>query len=95
VPAENLGKFALEEIEEYELKAEYEDHVYVEGLGTRLCKIYEFCQTESDLGNMKITVYSDPEIELPLKITFDMEIENNQNINFDINLKDTNIPQLK
>ena len=74
--------------------AEYEDHVYIEGLGTKLCKIHEFVQIDAESSNMNITVYADPEIEWPLKITFDMTLENDQNIILDINLKDTNIPEL-
>jgi hypothetical protein len=35
---ENLGTFEWDEIEGYVSGAEYEDHVYIEGLSTKLCK---------------------------------------------------------
>jgi hypothetical protein len=94
VPAENLGTVAWDEMEGYVSGGEYEDHVYIEGLGTRLCKIYEFVQIDAEASNMNITVYVDPEIAWPLKLTFGITLEEDQNIIFDINLKDTNIPEL-
>ena len=93
-PAENLGTFAWEEMEGYVSGGEYEDHVYIEGLGTRLCKIYEFVQVDAESSYMNITVYVDLEIEWPLKLTFGITLEEDQNIILDINLKDTNIPEL-
>jgi hypothetical protein len=93
-PVENLGTFAWEEMEGYVPGAEYEDHVYIEGLGTKFCKIYEFVQADTESGNMNIKVYADPEIECPLKIKFDITLENDQSIILDINMKDTNISEL-
>ena len=69
--------------------------LFIEGIGTKNCRIYEFTQIEDETTNMKIIVYSDPEIQWPLKITFEMDIDNNQKINFDINIKETNISKLK
>ena len=92
-PAENIGKFAWEKMGGYVLDSEYEDHVYIEGIGTKLCKIYEFTQN-NESGNMNITVYADQKIQWPLKIKFEMNQENNMNISLDINMKDTNITEL-
>jgi hypothetical protein len=91
---ENLGTFEWDEIEGYVSGAEYEDHVYIEGLSIKLCKIYEFVQIDVESSNINITVYADPEIELPLKITFGIKLENGQSIILDINLKDTNVPAI-
>jgi hypothetical protein len=92
-PKEKLGTFAWEEMEGYTLGSTYEDHVYIEGLGTKYCKIYEFTQTDIESGDMTMTVYVDPEIMWPLKLSLDLTTEN-ENILFDINLTDTNIPEL-
>jgi hypothetical protein len=92
-PKENLGTFAWEKMEGYKLNRSYEDHVYIEGLGTKYCKIYEFIQTDIDSTGLTMTVYVDPEISFPLKVSLDMNAEN-ENILFDINLTDTNIPEL-
>ena len=92
-PKENLGTFAWEKMEGYALKSSYEDHVYIEGLGTKYCEIYEFTQIDIDSGGLTMTVYVDPEISFPLKVSLDMDVEN-ENILFEINLTDTNIPEL-
>jgi len=93
LPKENLGTFAWEKMEGYALKSSYEDHVYIEGLGTKYCEIYEFTQIDIDSGGLTMTVYVDPEISFPLKVSLDMNVEN-ENILFEINLTDTNIPEL-
>jgi len=93
-PVENLGTFVWEELEGYVPKNEYEDYTYIEGIGTKFCKIYEFAQIDAESTTMNITVYVNPEIEWPLKITFGITLENDQNIILDINLKDTNIPEI-
>jgi hypothetical protein len=92
-PKEKLSTIAWEELENYSLEKTYEDHVYVEGLGTKYCKIYEFTSTDFEVGDMTMKVYVDPEILWPVKFSLDMTIED-QNILFDINLTDTNIPEL-
>ncbi len=93
VPKEKLSTFTWEEMEGLALGSTYEDHVYIEGLGTKYCKIYEFTQTHIESGDVVVTVYVDPEIMWPLKLSLDLTAEN-ENILFDINLKDTNIPEL-
>jgi hypothetical protein len=93
VPKEKLSTFTWEEMEGYAPRSTYEDHVYIEGLGTKYCKIYEFTQTGIESGNVVVTVYVDPEIMWPLKLSLDLTAEN-ENILFDINLKETNIPEL-
>lgn len=92
-PKEQLGTFAWEELGGLTLESAYKDHVYIEGLGTKYCKIYEFTKTDIESGEMSVTVYVDPEIEWPLKLSLDIKAEN-ENFLFDINLKDTNIPEL-
>jgi len=92
-PKEGFGKSTWEEMEGYSLVNSYEDHVYVEGLGTRNCKIYEFSSTDSEDGDMTITIYVNDQMLWPIKFSLDTTMEN-QTINFDINLKDTNIMEL-
>ena len=93
VPKEKLSTFTWEEIEGYAPGSTYEDYVYIEGLGNKYCKIYEFTQTDIESGDVVVTVYVDPAIMWPLKLSLDLTAES-ENILFDINLKDTNIPEL-
>ena len=92
-PKEKLGTIAWEEMDGFTPGSTYEDHVYIEGLGTKYCKIYEFTKTDIESGEITMTVYVDPEIEWPLKLSLDLTADN-ENILFDMNLKDTNIPEL-
>ena len=93
VPKEKLSTFTWEEMEGYAPRSTYEDHVYIEGLGTKYCKIFEFTQTDGESGDVTVTVYVDPEIMWPFKLSLGLTTEN-ENILFDINLTDTNIPDL-
>lgn len=89
-PKHEIGTITWEKMEGYSLVNSYEDHVYVEGLGTRKCKIYEFSSTDSEDSDLTITVYVDDQILWPIKFSLDTTMEN-QTIYFDISLKDTNI----
>lgn len=92
-PKEKLGTFAWDELEGYTPGSTYEDNVYIEGLGSKYCKVYEFTQTNIGFGDMTMTVYVDHEIMWPLKLSLDLTAEN-ENILFEINLIETNIPEL-
>jgi hypothetical protein len=92
-PKEKLSTFTWEDMEGYTPGSTYEDHVYIEGLGTKYCKIFEFTQTDGEYGDVTVTVYVDPEIMWPLKLSLGLTTEN-ESILFDINLTDTNIPEL-
>jgi hypothetical protein len=93
VQKEKLGTSALEMIDGFALGSNYEDHVYIEDLGTKYCEIYEFTQTDIEFGDVIVTVYLDPEIMWPLKLSLDLTAEN-ENVLFNINMSDTNIPEL-
>jgi hypothetical protein len=85
--------FGMEEMEGYTLDSTYDDHVYIEGFGTKNCKVYEFSSTDAEDGEMTMTIYVDPDIVWPLKFSFHINIEDEEII-FNINLTDTNIPAL-
>lgn len=92
-PINEITSFGFEEMEGYTLERDYEDHVYIEGLGTKFCRVLELTSTDVDEGSMTLTLYIDAELVWPLKVSFNMNIEN-QDLNFDITLTDTNIPAL-
>ena len=73
------------------LKTSYEDYVYLEGLGTRYCKVLEYSIVDAD---MTITFYLDMDTEWPLKMSFGMT-ELDVDFNVDLTLVETNIPGLK
>lgn len=93
VKIEETTSLGLNEIEGYILDRSYEDHVYVEGIGTKYCKIYEYSSAETDYTTMSMTIYVDPDMKWPVKFTFHMTIEDEE-IVFNINLKETNISAL-
>jgi hypothetical protein len=68
-----------------------EDYVYVEGVGSMYCTIYEY----SSQGN-SLTVYIDEELGWPVKFRISAESSDMfGSFNIDINLAATNIPSLK
>lgn len=85
--------FGMEEMEGYRLERTYEDQVYIEGLGTKYCKIYEYTSTNPEDDDMTMILYVDPDIVWPLKFSFHMNIVDEEII-FNINLTETNIPDL-
>ena len=85
--------FGMDDVEGYTLDRTYEDQVYIEGFGTKQCNVYEYSSTDTDDVDMTMTLYIDPDIVWPLKFSFYMNIENEE-ITFNINLTDTNIPAL-
>ncbi len=68
----------------------YENTIYVEGIGTRDCIIYEY---KNKAGN-EIIYYVDKETKWPIKIRYTLT-PFNQEIGIDLNLVDTNVPGLK
>lgn len=93
VPIEEMTSFGMDEMEGFILERTYEDNVYIEGLGTKYCKVYEFTSAVVGDGDMTMILYIDPDILWPIKFSFHMSI-GDEDINFDINLTDTNIPAL-
>ena len=76
------------EIEGATLTRTYEDHVYIEGLGTRLCTIYEYMD-----DNSTWTYYIDKAIGWPVKLK--LVTTGLGAFSLDLILKETNIPGLK
>jgi len=74
------------EVEGYDLMTSYEDHVYFEGLGTRLCTIFEYSSADMDM-----TYYVDSGTGFPLKMAFSLS---DLDMDFELTLKETNIPGL-
>jgi CRISPR/Cas system-associated protein Csx1 len=64
--------------------------VNIEGLGTKHVRVYEFSSIEVEDEEIEMTVYIDTNLNWHLKIEFAMKILT-QEIDFQINLKDTNI----
>lgn len=93
VERKEMTSFGLEEMEGYNLDRTYEDNVYIEGLGTKHCRIYEFSSVDVTEGDMKMTVYIDLDLGWPLKLAYHMNIVDEEII-FNINLTETNIPAL-
>jgi hypothetical protein len=84
--------FGLEEMEGYTLERTFEDRVYIEGVGNRYCRVYEFT-SDVEEGIMAVIIYIDTSIVWPLKFSFQMNYLD-VDINLDITLTDTNIPAL-
>ena len=93
VAKKDMTSFGLGDIEGYSLDRTYEDNVYIEGFGTKRCKIYEFSSADVGGVDMTMTVYMDSDMSWPLKLAFHMNVLDEE-INFDINLKNTNISAL-
>jgi len=100
VPKKEITYFVMPEMEGIILRRTYENHVYIEGIGTKYCKIYEFASSATIMGaNTSIdierwmTIYVDPDIMWPLKFSIRTE-EESLIQDFDLTLTDTNIPDL-
>jgi preprotein translocase subunit SecG len=93
VAKKDMTSFGLGDIEGYNLDRTYEDNVYIEGFGTKRCKVYEFSSADVGGVDMTMTAYMDPDLGWPLKIAFHMNVIDEE-VNFDINLKSTNISAL-
>jgi len=77
-------------IEEATLVSSYEGNVNFAGLGNRDCLIYEYATDGPTL-----TIYVDKQIGWPLKMKVSMIGEDSLSLELDINLVETNIPELK
>lgn len=93
VQIKEMSSFGMEEMEGYTLDRTYNDDVYIEGFGTKYCTVYEFSSTDAEDGDMTMTLYVDPDIVWPLKFSFHISM-GDEEIDFNINLTDTNIPEL-
>jgi len=78
------------DVENYTLETSYEDHVYFEGLGTRHCMIYEYCNT-----NMTMQFYIDKETTWPIKLVYSYDFDQLTDFSIELTLVETNIPGLK
>jgi len=76
------------EVEGYDLTETREDDVYIEGLGTKHCMIFEYSGSGTTME-----YYVDKEIGWPLKMEFSMT-QSSIHMDFSLTLKDTNIPDL-
>ncbi|MEM1550442.1 MAG: hypothetical protein QXL85_04585 [Candidatus Bathyarchaeia archaeon] len=82
------------EFEGYNLKRTYEQEVYIEGIGTRMCIIYEY-EPKTAYGTL-MTVYVDKTVKWPIKIKFSSEVTQTiPLISFELTLTESNIPGLK
>jgi len=79
---------ATYEVEGYDLEDMHEDDVYIEGLGTKHCMIYEYSNS-----GLTMKFYIDKEIGWPLKMEY-TAIQDSMSMDFDLTLKETNIPGL-
>jgi heme/copper-type cytochrome/quinol oxidase subunit 2 len=77
------------EIDEASLTNKYETTETFEKYGSRECIVYEY-STEGPT----ILVYVDKQIGWPLKMSMELTGEENINLNIDIELTETNIPEL-
>jgi hypothetical protein len=93
VERKEMTSFSMGDMEGYKLDRTYEDNVYIEGFGTKHCNIYEYSSVDAGTGDMTLTAYMDHDLGWPLKLVFHMNVADEE-INFNINLKDTNIPAL-
>lgn len=93
IAKKDMTSYGLGDMEGFNLDRTYEDNVYIEGFGTKRCKIYEFSSDDVGGVEMTMTAYMDIDLGWPLKIAFQMNIMDEE-INFDINLKSTNISAL-
>ncbi|MEM2104112.1 MAG: hypothetical protein QW717_04400 [Candidatus Bathyarchaeia archaeon] len=81
------------EMEGFTLKKTYEQETYIENFGVKVCIIYEF---ESQKMGTIMTLYVDKQTFWPLKFKLTTEaIHNMPAISLDLNLMETNIPQIK
>jgi len=78
------------EVEDFTLETSYEDHVYLEELGTRYCMVYEYSGT-----NMTIQIFVDKQTTWPLKWAYSYAFGLDTDINVELTLVETNIPDLK
>ena len=77
------------EIDEASITNKYETTETFEKYGSRDCIVYEY-STEGPT----ILVYVDKQIGWPLKMSMELTGEENINLNVDIELTETNIPEL-
>ena len=90
VPINETTSFGFEELDGYTIVSTYEE-VYIEGVGTKTCQVYELTTLDVENYGVKMIVYVDPELVWPLKFSVQMNITV-ANLNVDLNLIDTNIP---
>ncbi len=106
ISKEQINEIALEDIDSYILVESYEDQVYLESIGTKDCNVYVYSSTDDEMA-MTITLYVDKQINWPIKFSVNMNPQNldldlgiagldllDTDILFEVELVDTNIPEL-
>jgi len=78
------------DVEGFILLTSYEDHVYLEDLGTIYCRVYDYSST-----NMTMQIYVDNESTWPLKMVYIYDFGLDNDITVDLTLVESNIPGLK
>ena len=76
------------EVEGYDLTGEREDDVYITGLGTKHCMVYEYSGS-----GMTMEYYVDKDIGWPVKMEFQVS-QGTLDVDFSLILMETNIPEL-
>lgn len=92
VPLSEMG--LMTSFEDVDMTNSYESSVNIDGLGTRACIVYEYSIADEGL---EMTVYVDKTIKWPLKMTMSMTNTelSDLNLEFEMNIAETNIPTLK
>ncbi|MCX8186771.1 MAG: hypothetical protein N3G48_06675 [Sulfolobales archaeon] len=81
-------------VEGYDLMRTYEQEIYVEGLGSRVCIIYEYASKTAPRTLM--TMYVDKRVGWPIKMKLSFEATQNiPGMSLDLTLTESNIPGLK
>jgi hypothetical protein len=106
ISKEQINEIEFEDLENYTLIDTHEDQVYLENIGTKDCNVYVYSSNDSNMP-MTITLYVDKQTDWPIKFSVNMNTEDlamnlggmdlgsmGSNILFEIELTDTNIPQL-
>ena len=103
---EQINEIGFEDLDSFILIDTYEDQVYLESIGTKDCTVYVYSSTDNEMA-MTIKLYVDNQVNWPIKfsvninpenIDFDLDIPGldlpNTDILFEVELTDTNIPDL-
>lgn len=106
ISKEQINEIGFEDLDSYSLIDTYEDQVYLESIGTKDCKVYIYSSPDDEMA-MTITLYVDNQVNWPIKFSVNINPENtdlnldipgldlpNTDILFEVELTDTNIPDL-
>lgn len=106
ISKEQINNIVFEGLDSYVLIDSYEDQVYLESIGTKDCNVYVFSSPDNEMA-MTVTLYVDNQVNWPIKFSINMNPENtdlnlgdigldlpNTDIVFEVELTNTNIPDL-